>query len=161
MRPSRLLPIQLDAWGTIGRVGFQRTTEPRDLTEALNYRVKIARVTEVNESSRVNDFRNFFLHTSEGNGKQMVTHHQYVLAIIRSNIYIAGCRKKGCVRLEITSGKSSIKTVFTFGPTSLVALPIINTCSGWLFDLVNSEAKSMEVKSKSSFKTPFHKPLYG
>lgn len=91
----------------------------------------------------------------------MVTHHQYVLAGKRSNIYVAGYENKDCVHLEITSGKSSIKTVFTFGPTSLVALPIINTCNGWLFDLANSEVKSMEVKSKSSFKTPFHKPLYG
>lgn len=70
MWPSRLLPIQLDTWGTIGRVGFQRTTESRNLTEALNYRVKIARVTKVYESGRFNDFRNFFLHNLEGNGKQ-------------------------------------------------------------------------------------------
>ena len=48
--------------------------------------------------------------------------------------------------------------IFVFGPVSSSADPIIKRFNGPPFVLDKAAAKSIVPKSKSSFKTPFHKP---
>ena len=54
-----------------------------------------------------------------------------------------------------SGGRSSTKTVLILGPVSCAADPMRSICTGGLM-----LEKSMEARSKSSLKSPFHNPVF-
>ena len=57
-----------------------------------------------------------------------------------------------------SGGKSSKNTVLVFGPVNSAADPIKRRFKGPPLALATADEKSIDEKSKSSFKTPFQRP---